>query len=70
MTEVHPGTRGYAGFLSAGSRPDVAAANPGYGADHGFRAQVPTVESGRHDVCMYAITTGGGAGNTFLGCRV
>lgn len=63
------GTRGYAGFLSSGDRPDVAAVYGGYGPDHGFKTQIPTVEKGRHDVCAYAITTGGGAGNTLLGCK-
>ena len=62
------GTRGYPGFRAAASRPDVAAAYAGYGADHGFRAVIPPVELGTHSVCTFAITTGGGAGNTLLGC--
>ena len=63
------GTRGYSGFRAAGSRPDVAAVFPGYGSDHGYSAVIPSVEAGTHSVCTFAITTGGGAGNTLLGCR-
>ncbi len=49
------------------SRPDVAAAVPGYGANHGFSATVAAAP-GRHTVCAYGINTGGG-GNSVLGCR-
>jgi hypothetical protein len=63
------GTRGYSGFRAAGSRLDVAAVFPGYGSDHGYSAVIPSVEAGTHSVCTFAITTGGGAGNTLLGCR-
>ena len=62
------GTRGYPGFLGNRSRPDVGAAFPGYGSNQGFSASVPATGSGRHTVCVYAITTGGGAGNPLLGC--
>jgi|GEM_PF-1927770 len=63
------GTRGYPGFYADGNRPDVAAVFPGYGSDHGYRIQIPSVEPGPHTVCTYAITTNGGAGNTQLGCQ-
>ncbi|HYN74271.1 MAG TPA: hypothetical protein VES60_17390 [Nakamurella sp.] len=63
------GTRGYPGFRADGDRPDVAWVFPGYGADHGYRTAIPSVEVGTHSVCTYAITTGGGAGNALLGCR-
>ncbi len=33
--------RRYVGFLAGGNRPDVAAAFPGYGAAHGYRAVDP-----------------------------
>ena len=62
------GTRGKPGVIANRSRPDVAAAFPGYDANHGYVATVPA-EPGRHRVCTYAITTGGGAGNPQLGCR-
>jgi hypothetical protein len=60
--------RGYPGFIANKSRPDVGAAFGGYGASHGFLATVPATGSGNHSVCAYAITTGGGNGNTLLGC--
>jgi hypothetical protein len=49
------------------SRPDVDAAYPGYGANHGFSEQV-TLPTGTTSVCAYAINTGAG-GHTALGCR-
>ncbi|MFT3798435.1 hypothetical protein [Microbacterium sp.] len=50
------------------SRPDVAAAYPGYGSLHGFSATV-VATSGQHTVCAYGINTVPGA-NTLLGCGV
>lgn len=50
-------------------RGDVAAAYPGYGAEHGFGAVIPGVGGGTHTVCLYAINIGGGA-NSSLGCKV
>lgn len=50
-------------------RPDVAAANPGFGARHGY--QVSSVSSpGRHQVCAYAINSAGAGNNSTLGCKV
>ena len=63
------GTRGYSGFVAGNSRPDVGGAYPGYGPDHGYWASIPSVESGPHTVCTYAITTGGGVSNGVMGCR-
>ena len=63
------GTRGYAGFRASRARSDVGSAYPGYGDNHGYRVEVPAIEAGLHSVCTYAITTGGGAGNTLLGCQ-
>lgn len=63
------GTRGYSGFRANQPRSDVGDAYPGYGDSHGYWAEIPAVEPGVHSVCTYAITTGGGAGNTLLGCR-
>lgn len=62
-------TRGYPGFQANKSRPDVGAAFPGYGSSHGFSAAVPAIGAGRHSVCVYAITSGGGTGNVLLGCQ-
>ena len=58
---------GRAVLSAAGSRPDVAAANPGAGAAHGYSVAV-AVDGGRHTVCAYAINSGPGASTT-LGCR-
>lgn len=49
-------------------RPDVALIYRAYGPNHGFAAAVPAVGTGPHTVCVYAITTGGGTGNTLVGC--
>ncbi len=62
-------THGYPGLRAGNSRPDVAAAYPGYGPAHGYFAWIQPYEPGVHNVCVYAITTGGGVGNTLLGCR-
>ncbi|WP_240658588.1 hypothetical protein [Microbacterium sp. CPCC 204701] len=66
--EVHVYVNGAGrGYTADVSRPDVAAAYPGYGDRHGFVVQVPA-STGTHQVCAYAIDTGGGA-NPTLGCR-
>jgi hypothetical protein len=49
------------------SRPDVGAAFPGYGSNHGFTATVPA-PSGTRRVCVYAINIGAG-GNNLISCR-
>lgn len=51
------------------ARSDVAAANPGYGAGHGYAADVPIVAPGEHRLCAYALNRGAGRANTRLGCR-
>jgi hypothetical protein len=63
------GLRVTPGILANTSRPDVSGVYPGYGAAHGFEAAVSATGSGRHSVCVFAITAGGGAGNTMLGCK-
>ncbi len=50
-----------------GSRPDIAAAFPGWGDKHGFSGRIVTTE-GRHQVCAYAINVPAGD-NPSLGCR-
>lgn len=60
-------TVGTPGNVAGADRPDVAAAF-GQGADHGFGIDLPAAP-GDHQVCAFAITTGGGVGNTLLGCR-
>lgn len=54
-------------LVADGSRPDVAAAFPGYGAAHGFWTSL-AASPGAHQVCAYGINVGGG-GNVLLGCR-
>ena len=49
------------------SRPDVGAAYPLYGPNHGYSLTMATTP-GRHTVCLYGINTGPGA-STQLGCR-
>lgn len=54
-------------FRADGSRPDLAAAFPGYGPSHGFGGAV-AASPGAHSVCFWAINTGAGA-HSLLGCR-
>lgn len=49
-------------------RPDVGAAYPGSGSNHGFDITVP-ISGGAHRVCVYAINRGpNGVTNPELGC--
>jgi hypothetical protein len=50
-------------------RPDVGAAFPASGPDHGFSADVTTSYVGNHVVCAYAINVGAGTTNPFIGCQ-
>lgn len=50
------------------SRPDVGAAYPGYGNNHGFVGYAP-MAPGSHYVCAYAVNVGGGSAVTPIGCR-
>jgi hypothetical protein len=60
----------FLGWTNAGaSRPDVAAAMPGYGPGHGFVSEVPYGGSGTHQVCAFAINHVQGATNPLLGCK-
>lgn len=54
-------------FPAAGSRPDVGAAFPGYGAAHGFAVVVPSL-GGTRQVCTFGINVGAGT-NQLIGCR-
>jgi hypothetical protein len=49
------------------SRPDIAAALPGYGAPHGYSTTIP-MTSGTHQLCAFGINTGPGS-NSLLSCR-
>ncbi len=50
-----------------GTRNDVAAGFPGYGATRGYSGNV-AVRGGTHSVCVYGINVGVGT-NVLLGCR-
>jgi hypothetical protein len=68
-TSVHLYVDGQGTALTAnGSRPDVGAAFPGAGDDHGF-SWSGTLSAGRHTVCLYAIDPDMPWRNTPLGCR-
>jgi SpoIID/LytB domain protein len=49
-------------------RPDVAAAFPGYGSEHGFAATI-AAGPGTHQVCAWAVNAGAGNVNIMFGCR-
>lgn len=51
-----------------GARPDVNAARPGIGSNHGYMDAF-TIGSGQHQVCLDVQNVGAG-GNTRLGCAV
>jgi hypothetical protein len=68
-TPVHLYIDGAGRALSANvSRPDVAAAFPAAGADHGFSWSGP-LSPGTHSVCLYAIDSHQTWRNLALGCR-
>jgi photosystem II stability/assembly factor-like uncharacterized protein/cytoskeletal protein CcmA (bactofilin family) len=51
------------------SRPDIGAAYPAYGANHGFSGQLDAVATS-NTVCAYGINKPGSpGGNVLLGCR-
>ena len=60
-------TTGTSGLIASTRRDDVAAV---FGVDsgHGYVVERPAAP-GDHQVCAFAITQGGGSGNTLLGCR-
>lgn len=58
---------GAAILTASANRPDVGAAYPTYGPDHGFDVTV-TSTTAHHTVCAYAINVGPGS-NALLGCR-
>jgi hypothetical protein len=68
--EVHVYARGGGTNLGVAnlSRPDVAAAHPGYGDAHGFDGVIPFSGGGSVEVCAFGINVGSDA-NTQIGCR-
>jgi hypothetical protein len=65
---VYVGSAGFASVRADAPRDDIAAAYPGYGAEHGFDIVVPYGGNGPVDVCLYGIDAGGGP-NPRLACR-
>jgi SpoIID/LytB domain protein len=59
---------GGAVFTADDPRPDVGAAYPGTGNDHGFSVSVP-LPPGTSQVCVYAFNTPAPGINPVLGCR-
>ncbi len=60
----------FAGATSAAaSRPDVGAAYPAYGPNHGFDTAVGNFGPGPHVACVYGINDVQPGNNTQLGCR-
>ncbi len=54
-------------YVADKARPDVGAAYPQHGVNHGFAGTV-TLPTGQSQVCAFAVNSGSG-GNTALGCR-
>ncbi len=50
------------------SRPDVAAAYPGFGSSQGFEITQP-LAAGKHQVCVFAINVAGAGDNYLMNCR-
>jgi N-acetylmuramoyl-L-alanine amidase/FlgD Ig-like domain len=57
----------WAAITASGDRPDVGAAFPGMGADHGFSTTLTGFLGGTHTLCVYGINAGGGT-NPQIGC--
>ena len=53
---------------ASGTRDDLAAAYPGYGAAHGWSTNVP-VAPGQHQVCTYGLNLAGPGSNALIACR-
>lgn len=66
---VYRGTK-YLGPVKADkSRPDVAAAYPGYGSSLGYSERLSVDAAGELEICTYAINVGQGSVNSQLGCK-
>lgn len=63
---IYVGNAG-AAYTADKSRPDVGAAYPLQGSQHGYSERV-SAPPGQSNVCVYAINNGDG-GNTLIGCR-
>lgn len=50
-------------------RPDVGAAYPRHGSDHGFDILTESLPPGNHEVCVWAVNVAHGERDRTLGCR-
>ena len=66
--DVYVDGRGARSLQAGGARPDIGAAHPGTGSDHGFATSL-TLAAGTHSVCAYGINVGSGTGSVALGCK-
>jgi hypothetical protein len=62
------GAEGRRAFTASLARPDVAAAYPGVGENHGLDVTFETAKLGTQLVCLYAINVGPGS-NVLVGCN-
>lgn len=56
------------GFRANLTRPDVGAAYPHHGSDHGFDIRSAALSPGIHDVCVWAVNVAHGTRDRGLGC--
>lgn len=55
-------------YVANQNRPDVGRAYPGYGAAHGFSAEISGLSAGLRTACVYGIDVRGTA-NSLIGCK-
>jgi hypothetical protein len=51
------------------SRPDIGAAFPGMGNNHGFSFSIPGLAEGNRQICVFALNLGMGTVNPQIGCK-
>jgi hypothetical protein len=66
---VYVGDHGTAIGKATRTRPDVGAAYPDWGANHGFDVTIPWDDPGTVSVCAYALNAGGPGSSAVIGCR-
>lgn len=67
IVQMYRGSQYVMGWADV-SRPDIGAAFPAYGPNHGFTLSI-AAPPGRQQVCLFAVNTGAGT-TTTLGCPV
>jgi hypothetical protein len=56
-------------WTASGSRPDIGAAFPNYGSNHGFSGTLAGIATGTHQICTWAINVAAGD-NHLLRCAL